>query len=134
VASVLSDASGYATFPTELLQGSYTIGITHASYQMSAAQNLVVGTTDARLSLTLAVKPSTVTATRSTKGTVYVWNASGTLNTSMASASSKPYTAVFTLTNPDIQPKVYYFTSVNAFSTATSTTVSPGQSYAVTVP
>lgn len=133
VASVRTDASGYATFPTELVQGSYAVGVTHAFYRLGASQNLVVGATDPRMSLTLAVKPSTVTVTRAKKGTVYVWNAAGTLNTSMSSAASKPYTAVFTLTNPDIQPKVYYFTSANAFSTTASATVTPGLTYSVTV-
>lgn len=133
VASVQSNASGYATFPSQLIKGTYTIGISHASYQLSAPQYLTVGATDAMVSITLAVKPATVTATRSTKGTVYVWNSAGTLNTSLSSSSSKPYTAVFSLTNPDIQPKVYYFTNSNTFATTTSATVAPGQAYSVAV-
>lgn len=133
VASVQTDASGYATFPSQVIKGTYTVGIAHASYMATTSPTLVVGAADASVKVTLAVKPSTVTATRSSKGTVYVWNTNGTLNTSMSSASSKPYTAVFTLTNPDIQPKVYYFTSAATFSTTASVTVSPGQSYVVTV-
>jgi hypothetical protein len=133
VASVQTDASGYATFPSQVIKGTYTVGITHAYYQLTTAPALVVGTTDVSLAVTLAIKPSTVTATRSSKGTVYAWNSNGTLNTSISSATSKPYTAVFTLTNPDIQPKVYYFTSANTFSTTASVTVTPGQSYVVTV-
>jgi hypothetical protein len=133
VTSVQTDASGYATFPGVLVKGSYTIGVTHAFYQLGTSQNLVVAAADAHMTITLAVKPATVTATRSTKGTVYVWNAAGTLNTSTGSAASKPFTAVFTLTNPDIQPKVYYFTSSNTFSTTASVTVTPGQTYSVSV-
>jgi hypothetical protein len=62
-----------------------------------------------------------------------VWNATGTLNTSQSTSSSTPYSAVFTLTNPDIQPTTYYFTNANAFSTTTSATVTPGQTYSITV-
>lgn len=133
VTSVQSDSTGYATFPSMLIKGTYTIGITDANYQLGAATYLVVGTTDPNINVTLAVKPSTVTATLAAKGTVYVWNAGGTLNTSLATTSSKPYTSVFTLTNPDIQPKVYYFTKTNVFATTTSATVTPGSTYAVTV-
>jgi hypothetical protein len=133
VASVQTDASGYATFPSQVIKGTYTVTIAHAYYQVTTAPTLVVGTADANVTVPLAVKPSTVTATRASQGTVYVWNANGTLNASRSSATSRPYTAVFALTNPDIQPKTYYFTSANAFSTAASVTVTPGQSYLVTV-
>jgi type II secretory pathway pseudopilin PulG len=133
VASVQTDANGNATFPGELVKGTYTIGVAHAYYQLAAPALLTVGSTDANLSITLAVKPATVTATRSTKGTIYVWNAAGTLNTSMSSSSSKPYSSVFTLTAPTIQPTIYYFTNTNAFATTTSATVSPGQTYSITV-
>lgn len=133
VSSAQTDSNGYATFTSMLIRGTYTIGVTHPSYQLGAAQMLVVGDSDVNIGVTLAVKPAMVTATRSSKGTIYVWNAAGTLNTSQSSATSSPYSAVFTLTNPDIQPKVYYFTTTSVFATTTSATVSPGQSLAVTV-
>jgi type II secretory pathway pseudopilin PulG len=133
VASVLTDASGFAVFPGQVIKGTYTIAVAHALYQLASPATLVVGNTDANMSLTLAVRPSTVTATRSTQGTVYVWNAAGTFNTSKSSSTSRPYTAVFTLTNPDANPKIYYFTISNAFATTTSATVIPGQTYSVTV-
>jgi hypothetical protein len=134
VASVQTDAGGRATFPGKLIKGSYTIGIAHGFYQLAAPATLTIGNADANMSASLAVKPATVTATRSSKGTIYVWNSTGTLNTSMSSATSKPYSAVFTLTNPDIQPRVYYFTSVSTFATTTSATVTPGLTNTVTVP
>jgi hypothetical protein len=133
VPSVQTDANGYATFSSQLINGTYAIGVTHAYYQLAATTMLTVAGADARMNVTLAVKPATVTATRATKGTVYVWNAAGTLVTSASSAGSKPYAAVFTLTNPDIQPAVYYFTSSNTFAKTNSVTATPGQSYSVTV-
>ena len=72
----------------------------------------------------------TVTATLGANGTVYVWSETGTLNTSMATSSKK---AVFTLTNPDIQPKLYYFTKANVFTKAAPVTVTPGQTYSIAV-
>ena len=133
VASVQTDASGLATFPSELIKGTYTISVAHAFYQLAASSMLTIGAADANTSVTLAVKPATVTATRTTQGIVYVWNAAGTLNTSKSTSTSGPYRAVFTLTNPDIQPKIYYLTNTNTFATTTSATVTPGQTYSITV-
>jgi Tfp pilus assembly protein PilV len=133
VSPAQTDASGYATFPSALIKGTYTVGITHNLYQLTTSKMLTVGSADAQTSVTLSVKPSSVTATCSLKGTVYVWNSGGTLNTSLSTSSSKPYTAVLSLTNPDIQPKVYYFTMTNTFANTTSATVTPGMAYAVTV-
>lgn len=130
VSSVLSDAGGLATFPGLLIKGTYTIGVMPGTYQLDSGGMLTIGATDANMSITLAVKPATVTATVSANGTVYVWNEAGTLNTSMATSSKK---AVFTLTNPDIQPKLYYFTKANAFSKAALVTVTPGQTYSIAV-
>jgi hypothetical protein len=133
VTSVQSDANGNATFSSALMKGTYKVGITHASYQVPTAQVLTVGSTDVSLSVTLAVKPSTVTATANSKGTIYVWSADGTLIDSTGTASKKPYSATFILTNPDIEPTVYYFTTKNTFATTTIATVSPGQTYSIAV-
>jgi hypothetical protein len=94
---------------------------------------LTVGSANVNMDLPMAVKPATVTATQSLKGTCYVWNATGSINTSMATTTSKPYTAAFSLLNPGVQPNVYYFTTTNVFATSTSATVTPGSAYAVTV-
>jgi hypothetical protein len=133
VSPALTDASGYATFPSALIKGSYTIGVTHNSYQLATSKILTVVAADAQTSVTLSVKPASVTATASAKGTIYVWNVGGTLNTSMGTSTSKPYAAVFSLTNPDIQPKVYYFTTSNTYAMTTSATITPGTAYSVTV-
>ncbi|HEY5482835.1 MAG TPA: hypothetical protein VIK31_03360 [Propionibacteriaceae bacterium] len=130
VSPVLTDASGLATFPLQLIKGTYTIGITPSGYQLTAGGMLTIGAADANTSVTLAVKPATVTATLINDGTVYVWNQDGTSNTSKATSVKK---AVFTLTNPDIQPKLYYFTKASTFSTGAPVTVTPGQTYSVAV-
>jgi type II secretory pathway pseudopilin PulG len=133
VPSVQSAADGYATFPNELIQGSYAIGITHAFYQLAGSAMLTVGATEGRATITLAVKPASVTATRSTKGKIYVWNTDGTLDASASSANSAPFSAVFSLTNSDIQPTTYYFTQTNAFAATNPLAVTPGLTYTVTV-
>jgi len=128
-----SDEDGEVVWWQSLIQGTYTIGITHTYYTLAGTEYLTVVNSNTARTVNVAIKPCTVTATRSSKGTIYVWNADGTLKTSAATSASSPYKATFTLTNPTISPTVYYFTKTNAYATTNKLTITAGQTGTITV-
>jgi hypothetical protein len=136
---VTTDSNGYATFSQELINGTYTVGITHQYYTIPGATYLTINGADVSMNVNLLVQPGTVRCLDNTaknagaSGTVYVWNPDGTLYASGAAQKSQSYYATLTPTPPNINPRKYYFTNTNSYVATNALTVTPGQYYQITV-
>lgn len=131
--SQTTDANGVVTF-TSLIAGTYTVATTANTYYAAYSGSLTISGADTSVNATLTTNPATVTATRSSSGTIYLWSASKSLiGSAVASGSKSSYKATFTITNPDDSSVTYYFTKTNTFATTNPLVVTAGGTLSVTV-